>query len=108
MATETHATKRAVKQARKPRLSVPPSEPEMAHEGASIDCLVVLEEVMKFFIRRAIEESDEQAAKRFARDADRALKTLARYRPFYNRLSRAGFDMLDLKQAKALLKTLAA
>jgi hypothetical protein len=80
----------------------------MVRERASIDCLVVLEEVMKFFLRRAIEESDEQAAKRFARDADRALKTLARYRPFYNRLSREGFDMLDLKQAKALLKALAA
>ena len=108
MATETHATKRAVKQARKPRLSAPPSEPEMANQHTSIDCLDVMEEVTKFFLRRAIEASDEKVAKRFARDAHRALKTLARYRPFYNRLSREGFDMLDLKQAKALLKALAA
>ena len=89
--------KRAAKQARNPRLSAPPSLPEMAHEGASVDCLDIIEEAMKFFLRRAIEASDEKAAKRFARDADRALKALARYNPFYNRLWRAGFDMRDLR-----------
>jgi hypothetical protein len=95
-------------EARKPRLSAPRSEPETASEQASIDSLDVLEDVMKFFLRRAIEASDEEDAKTFARDADRVLKTLALYHPFYHRLSRAGFDMLDLKQAKALLKALAA
>jgi hypothetical protein len=99
--------KRTAKQARKPWLSAPPSEPEMPHEGASVDCLQVMEEAMKFFLRRAIEATDENAAKRFARDADRALKALARDNPFYNRLWRAGFDMRDLRQAKALLEVLA-
>ena len=65
-----------------------PSEPEMVHEYASIDSLDVLEEAMKFFLQRASEASDEKAAKRFARYADRALKTLALYHPFYHRLSR--------------------
>ena len=41
---------------------------------------------MKFFLRRAIEASDEKAANRFARNADRALKTLALYDPFYYRV----------------------
>lgn len=80
----------------------------MADEHTSIDSLDVLEEAMKFFLQRTIEASDEKAAKRFARHAHRALETLALYHPFYNRLSRAGFDMLDIKQAKALLKALAA
>ena len=88
MATKAHTAKRAFKQSNKPRLSALPSEPEMVHEHASIDSLDVLEEAMKFFLRRAIEASDEKAAKRFARDADRALKTLALYHPFYHRLSR--------------------
>jgi len=61
---------------------------ETANEQASIDSLDVLEEVMKFFLRRAIEASDEKGAKRFARDADRALKTLALYHPFYYRVLR--------------------
>jgi hypothetical protein len=104
MAAETRTTKRALKQASKRRLSAPPSEPE----HASIDSLDVLKEVTKFFLRRAIEASDEEAAKRFARDADRALKTLARYHPFYNKLWRLGFDMRDLRQAKTLLEALAA
>ena len=88
MATETRKTKRAVKQASRPRLSAPPSEPEMAREHASIDCLDVLEDTMTFFLQKASEASDEKAAKRFARYADRALKTLALYHPFYHRLSR--------------------
>jgi len=108
MATKAHTTKRAVKRASKPRLSAPPSEPEMAHEHTSIDGLDVMEEVMKFFLRRAIEESNENGADRFARDANRAFKKLARYNPFYNRLWRAGSDMRDLQQAKALLEVLAA
>jgi hypothetical protein len=99
--------KRAAKQARKPRLSAPPSLPEMAHQDASVDCLNVMEEAMKFFLRKAIEASDEKVAKRFAREADRALKALARYNPIYNRLWRAGFDMRDFRQAKALLEALA-
>ena len=33
----------------------------MVHEHASIDSLDVLEEAMKFFLRRAIEASDEKA-----------------------------------------------
>jgi hypothetical protein len=106
MATGTHKTIRPLKQAKKPQLSAPRSEPATANEHTSIDSLDVMEEVMKFFLRRAIEVSDEEIAKRFARDADRAFKELARYQPFYNRLSRAGFDMLDLKQAKALLSFL--
>ena len=61
---------------------------------------------MKFFLRRATEASDEKVAKKFARDADRALKALARYHPFYNRLHRRGFDMRDLKQAEVLLEVL--
>ena len=88
MVTKAHTAKRAFKQSNKPRLSASPSEPEMVHEHASIDSLDVLEEAMKFFLRRAIEASDEKAAKRFARNADRALKTLALYHPFYHRLSR--------------------
>jgi hypothetical protein len=63
------------------------SEPDMVHEHASIDSLDVLEEAMKFFLRRAIEASDEKAAKRFARDADRALKTLALYHPLPSTLA---------------------
>ena len=62
---------------------------------------------MKFFLRRAIEASDERPPRNCATRKPRA-SALALYRPFYNRLSRAGFDMLDLKQAKALLKALAA
>jgi hypothetical protein len=58
----------------------------MANQHTSIDCLDVMEEVTKFFLRRAIEASDEKVAKRFARDAHRALKTLARYDPFYYRV----------------------
>ena len=88
MATKAHTAKRAFKQSNKPRLSALPSEPEMAREHASIDCLDVLEDAMTFFLQRASEASDEKAAKRFARDADRALKTLALYHPFYHRLSR--------------------
>jgi len=65
----------------------------MALGDASVDCLDIMEECMKFFLRRAIEASDEKAEKKFARDADRALKALARYHPFYNRLHRRGFDM---------------
>jgi hypothetical protein len=88
MATKAHTAKRAFKQSNKPRLSALPSEPEVVHEHASIDSLDVLEEAMKFFLQRASEASDEKAAKRFARYADRALKTLALYHPFYHRLSR--------------------
>jgi hypothetical protein len=106
--TKAHTAKLAVKQARKPRLSAPASEPEMAHEQASIDSFVVMKEVTKFFLRRAIEEPDEKGAKTFARDANRAFKALARYHPFYNKLWRLGFDMRDLRQAKALLEALAA
>jgi hypothetical protein len=80
----------------------------MAHEHASMDSLDVMAEVMKFFLRRAIEEPNENGAERFAQDANRAFKKLARYHPFYNRLWRAGSDMRDLQQAKALLETLAA
>jgi hypothetical protein len=106
--TKAHRTKPAVKQARKPQLSAPPSEPEMANEHASIDSLDVMKEIMKFFLRRAIEGADEEVAKRFVQDADRAFKELARYHPLYNRLYCAGFDMRDLRQAKALLEALAA
>ena len=103
MATKTHTAKRAVVQASKPRLSV---MPEMANED--VDCLHIMEEAMKFFLRRAVEASDEKVAKKFARDAHRALKALARYHPLYNRLWRKGFDMRDLKQAEALLEVLVA
>jgi hypothetical protein len=106
--TKAHRTKVAVKQASKPRLSASPKEPEMAHEHASIDSLDVMKEVTKFLLRRAIEASDEEVAKRFARDANRAFTELARYHPLYNRLWRKGFDMRDLRQAKALLEALAA
>jgi hypothetical protein len=106
--TKAHTTKRAVKRATEPRLSLPPSEPEMAHKHALIDSLDVMEEVMKFFLRRAIEASDEEVAKRFAQDANRAFKELARYHPLYNRLYIAGFDMRDLRQAEVLLEVLAA
>ena len=61
---------------------------------------------MKFFLRRALEASDEKVAKKFGRQADRALKALAQYHPFYNRLWRAGFDMRDLRQAEVLLEVL--
>ena len=57
MATKAHTAKRAFKQSNKPRLSALPSEPEVVHEHASIDSLDVLEEAMKFFLRRAIEAS---------------------------------------------------
>ena len=76
----------------------------MANED--VDCLHIMQECMKFFLRRATEASDEKVAKKFARDADRALKALARYHPFYNRLHRRGFDMRDLKQAEVLLEVL--
>ena len=66
MATKAHSAKRTFKQSNKPRLSALPSEPEMVHDHASIDSLDVLEEAMKFFLRRAIEASDEKAAKRRA------------------------------------------
>ena len=69
MATKTHTAKRAVVQASKPRLSV---MPEMANED--VDCLHIMEEAMKFFLRRAVEASDEKVAKKFARDAHRRLK----------------------------------
>jgi hypothetical protein len=49
--TKAHTTKRAVKRASKPRLSASPKEPEMAHEHASVDCLDIMEEAMKFFLR---------------------------------------------------------
>jgi len=104
MATKTHRAKRAFVQASKPRLSAPSSEPEMANED--VDCLHIMQECMKFFLRRATEASDEKAAKKFARDAHRALKALARYHPLYNRLYRRGFDMRDLKQAEVLLEVL--
>ena len=53
-----------------------------------MDCLDVLEDTMRFFLQKASEASDEKAAKRLARHADRAFKTLALYHPFYHRLSR--------------------
>jgi hypothetical protein len=80
MATETSIIKRARKQASRPHLFAPLSDLEMAQEHASIDCLDVLQ--------KASEASDEKAAKRLARYADRAFKTLALYHPFYHRLSR--------------------
>jgi hypothetical protein len=88
MATKAHTAKRALKQSNKPRLSAPPSEPEMTPEHGSIDCLDVLEDTMRFFLQMAREAPDAKAAKRFARYADRAFKTLALYHPFYHRLSR--------------------
>jgi hypothetical protein len=66
-----------------------------------------MEEVMQFFLRRAIEASEEKAAERWAQEANRAFKALARYHPLYNRLWRKGFDRRDLKQARALLDALA-
>ena len=81
MATETSIIKRARKQASRPQLFAPLSELEMAQEHASTDCLDVLEDTMRFFLQKASEASDEKAAKRLARYADRAFKTLALYHP---------------------------
>jgi hypothetical protein len=105
---KAHRTKRAVKRATKPRLSAPPSEQEKTNEHASIDCVAVMDEVMQFFLRRAIEASEEKAAERWAQEANRAFKELARYHPLYNRLWRKGYDMRDLRQAEVLLEVLAA
>jgi hypothetical protein len=80
----------------------------MADEDASVDCLDIMEEAMKFFLRGAVEASQEKAAERWAQEANRAFKALARYRPLYNRLYRAGYDMRDLRQAEVLLEVLAA
>jgi hypothetical protein len=63
---------------------------------------------MQFLLRRAIKLANENGAERFAQDANRAFKELARYHPLYNRLWRKGFDMRDLKQAEVLLEVLAA
>jgi hypothetical protein len=106
--TKAHRTKSAVKQSNKPPRSAPPKEAEMAHEHASIDSLDVMKEIMNFFLQGAVEASEEKAAARWAQEANRAFKELARYHPLYNRLWRVGFDMRDLKQAKALLEALAA
>ncbi len=108
MARERRTIKCALKQASKPRLSAAPSEPEVGKEHASIDCIAVMEEMMQFFLQGAIETSDEEAAKKLAKDANRAFKALARYHPLYNRLWRRGFDMRDLRQARALLEALSA
>ena len=62
--------KSAAKRARKPQLSAPSSKPEMASED--VDCLHIMEECMKFFFRRAIEASDEKAAKICATSRPRA------------------------------------
>jgi hypothetical protein len=96
------------KRVRKSRPSAPASEPQRANEYARIDCVAVMEETMQFLLRRAIKLANENGAERFAQDANRAFKELARYHPLYNRLYSAGFDMRDLRQAKALLEALAA
>jgi hypothetical protein len=102
MATQTLKTKRSLRQVRKSRPSAPASEPQRANEYAWIDCVAVMEEMMRFLLRRAIKASDEKVAKRLAKDANRAFKGLARYHPLYNRLWRKGFDMHDLKQASVV------
>ena len=62
----------------------------------------------KALVERAIEASEEKAAERWAQEANRAFKALARYRPLYHRLYCAGYDMRDLRQAEVLLEVLAA
>ncbi len=100
-------TKRA-KNLNKRELSAAPPKPEVANHQVCYDPVAVMEDVMKFFLQRAIETSDEEAAKKLAKDANRAFKALARYHPLYNRLWRRGFDMRDLRQARALLEALSA
>jgi hypothetical protein len=60
---------------------------------------------MKSFLQQAIEEKDEKAARR--QMANHAFRGLARYHPLNNRLWREGFDMRDLRQARALLEAFA-
>lgn len=67
MATKVRSSKRALKQASAPRLSAPPPQQENVNEHSSIDCIAVMEEILQFFLRRAIETSDEEAAKKFER-----------------------------------------
>jgi hypothetical protein len=67
-----------------------------------------MEETMQFLLRRTIKLANENGAERFAQEANRAFKELARYHPLYNKLWRLGFDMRDLRQAEVLLEVLAA
>ncbi len=100
-------TKRA-KNLNKRELSAAPPKPEVANHQVCYDPVAVMEEIMMYLLKRAIETSDEKAAKELANDGNRAFKALAQYHPLYNRLYRRGFDMRDLKQARALLEALAA
>jgi hypothetical protein len=63
---------RAIKRTGRPRFFAPSSEPEIANED--VDCLHIMQECMKFFLRRAIEAADEKTSKKFARDADVRLR----------------------------------
>jgi hypothetical protein len=88
MVTKTQVPSRAPQQVSKLRQSEPTPGPARGHDHASIDCLGAMEEAMLFFREQALQASDAKTAKKFARDADRIFKMLARYHPLYFLLSR--------------------
>jgi hypothetical protein len=83
MTTEARTSGRALQQASNLRLSAPQPEPAKSLEHASIDCLDAMEEATKFFIKQAMQASDETTAKRSARDANRTIRILAQYHPLW-------------------------